>query len=100
MQDDANSLHRRLFLGGTAALSVLGMAGAAYAQEPKGKADAKGSAADTVRVSRAIADFVTGFDLAKAPPEVVARSRAVFIDTVGVMLAGSHEEASHLVVKW
>ncbi len=99
MQDDANALHRRLFLGGTAALSVLGMAGAAYGQEPKGKgkADAKGNTADTVRVSRAIADFVTGFDLAKAPAAVVERSRAVVIDTVGVMLAGSHEEASHLV---
>ena len=93
-----NSFDRRSFLGGTGALTVLGMSGAARAQEQKGKAAAKGGGSDGPRISRMIADFVTGFDLAKAPPEVVARSRAVIIDTIGVMLAGSHEEASHLVV--
>ena len=51
-----------------------------------------------MRVSQAIADFVTGFDLDKAPQQVVERARTVIIDTVGVMLAGSHEEAFHLMV--
>ena len=72
------------------------------AQEaPRGKEapKAKGkAAANAVRVSQAIADFVTGFDLKTVPQPVIDRARAVFIDTVGVMLAGSHEEAAHLVV--
>ena len=65
--------------------------------EPKAKAKAK-AAASAVRVSQAIADFVTGFDLKTVPQPVIERARAVFIDTVGVMLAGSHEEAAHLIV--
>jgi 2-methylcitrate dehydratase PrpD len=87
---------RRLVLGG--ALATLGMT-AAHAQESKGKARAAakpGGAIDGKRVTQVVTEFVTGFDLAKAPPDVVARARAIFIDTVGVMLAGSHEEASHL----
>jgi 2-methylcitrate dehydratase PrpD len=95
MQDGTSSLDRRTLLGGAGALTVLGIAGAA-AQE---KGDAKGAGADAIRVSRAVANFVTGFELAKAPPEVVARARAVIIDTIGVMLAGSQEEATQLAVE-
>ena len=96
------SVDRRRLLGGSA-LAMLGMTGTARAQEakdePKAKAKAEGQAASRrVRVSQAIADFVTGFDLKTVPQPVIERARAVFIDTVGVMLAGSHEEASHLVV--
>src|SRR6185369_6813708 len=39
--------------------------------------------------SRTIADFVTGFELKSAPPIVIERARIAFVDTVGVMLAGS-----------
>ena len=89
-------------LGG-GALAVLGMTGdcawrrkhRAASEAPKAKGKA---AANAVRVSQAIADFVTGFDLKNVPQPVIDRARAVFIDTVGVMLAGSHEEAAHLIV--
>src|SRR5437773_2640359 len=52
MRDDAASLDRRIFLGGSGVLTVLGMVGAAQAQEPK----AKGQASETNarRVSQAI----------------------------------------------
>jgi 2-methylcitrate dehydratase PrpD len=105
MPNDANSLDRRLFVGGSGALTVLGITGAAMAQEPKAQEpQAKGKAKpmslrDGQRVSQAIADFVAGFDLARVPQPVIDRARAVITDTVGVMLAGSHEEVSHHVVK-
>ena len=98
MRDHANSLDRRRFVGGSGALTVLGMAGAAMAQEPKAKDKAKMGGTDAKRVSQSVAEFVTGFDLAKIPQPVIDRARMVFIDTIGVMLAGSHEETSHLVV--
>jgi len=44
---------------------------------------------NAVNPSRIIADFVTGFDLQHAPPLVIDRARVAFVDTVGVMLAGS-----------
>jgi 2-methylcitrate dehydratase PrpD len=55
--------------------------------------------ADARRVSALIADFVTGFDIKAVPQPVIDRARTVFIDTIGVMLAGSHEEVSHLAVE-
>ena len=42
-------------------------------------------------LSRKIADFLAGFRLADAPPTVVDLARIAFIDTIGVMLAGSRE---------
>jgi 2-methylcitrate dehydratase PrpD len=86
------------------------MAGAAQAHAPQAKeapkakdapqpkATGKAREANAIRVSQAIADFVAGFDLKTVPQPVIDRARMVFIDTVGVMLAGSHEEASHLIV--
>jgi hypothetical protein len=47
-------------------------------------------------LSERLADFVAGFDLKRVPPEVIDRARVAFIDTVGVMLAGSREEVSRL----
>jgi 2-methylcitrate dehydratase PrpD len=103
---------RPLALLGASAGAMLGMAGAAHAQAPKdepkakdapqpkakGKAgQGKASQGSAVRVSPAIAEFITGFDLKTVPQPVIERARMVFIDTVGVMLAGSHEEASHLI---
>ena len=100
MNDRNTSVDRRRLLGGSA-LAVLGMTGTAHAQETKGEPKAKAkakAAASAVRVSQAIADFVTGFDLKTVPQPVIERARAVFVDTVGVMLAGSHEEAAHFIV--
>ncbi len=98
-RDRTKAVDRRLFVGGTGALTVLGIAGAAHAQtakqEPKMQAK---SAANAMRVSHAITQFVTGFDLSGVPQPVIARARMVLIDTIGVMLAGSHEEVSHLIV--
>jgi 2-methylcitrate dehydratase PrpD len=95
------SVDRRSFVGGST-LAVLGMASAAHAQAQapsKGESKAKGKAkgGNSVRVSQTIADFVTSFDLKTVPQPVIDRARMVFIDTVGVMLAGSHEESSHLI---
>lgn len=103
---DDPAFDRRALLGG-GAMTLVGMTGAAFAQDTKGAptAKAKGKAGEgktaegnAVRVSQAVADFVTGFDLKSVPQPVIDRARAVFIDTIGVMLAGSHEEVSHLIV--
>src|SRR5689334_10308291 len=102
--DDDHSFDRRLFLGAGGALTVLGMAGAAHGQGPQAKDEAKSKGksaapeANAVRVSQTIADFVTGFDLKTVPQPVIDKARAVFVDTIGVMLAGSHEEVSHFIV--
>ena len=90
------SVDRRQF-SAAAPLTVLGMTGAALAQSKQQRAEGEGqrqgrARPNAVRVSQGIADFVTGFDLKTVPQPVIDRARAVFIDTVGVMLAGSHEE--------
>src|SRR5207237_7937453 len=62
----------------------------AWAQQP-GEPGAK-------QLSRLLADFIAGFELKNAPPEVIDRARVAFIDTMGVMLAGSREEVAHLAL--
>ena len=57
-------------------------------------ADAEGR-----KISQLIADYVAGFDLKAAPPIALDRARIAFIDTIGVMLAGSHEQVSRIVVE-
>ena len=47
--------------------------------------------------SQVIAEFITAFDLKNAPPLVIERARTAFIDSIGVMLAGSREPASDMV---
>jgi 2-methylcitrate dehydratase PrpD len=82
-----SSLRRRDFVlgGGAAALLAPSLA---FAQAP----------ADAPKLSRAIAEFVTGFTLADAPPLAVERARTAFVDTVGVMLAGSRQTVTAIVV--
>ena len=46
-----------------------------------------------------LAEFVVGFDLKQVPPEVIERARVAFIDTIGVAVAGSHEEVAHIVAE-
>jgi 2-methylcitrate dehydratase PrpD len=76
---------RRLFLAGSAAAVLLPRAGHA---QPSG---------GTAMLSKRIAEFTVGFDLKAAPPLAIERARLAFIDTVGVMLAGSQEKAADIV---
>jgi 2-methylcitrate dehydratase PrpD len=52
---------------------------------------------ESPRLSGRIAEFATGFDLKNAPPKAIETARTAFVDTVGVALAGSTEEAAGLV---
>ena len=47
--------------------------------------------------SERIAAFVAGFALEQAPPELTGLAETAFVDTIGVMLAGSREPAARLV---
>ena len=51
-------------------------------------------------ITEDIADFVASFDLKTAPPELLPRVRDAFIDSFGVMLAGSREESAQLAARW
>jgi 2-methylcitrate dehydratase PrpD len=83
----APSLHRRDFVVGGGAAALLAPS-FAFAQAPAG----------APKLSRAIAEFVTGFALGDAPPLAVERARTAFVDTVGVMLAGSRQTVAGIVV--
>ncbi|HEY7296826.1 MAG TPA: MmgE/PrpD family protein [Xanthobacteraceae bacterium] len=91
-----NALHRRQLLeagaGALAAVATLDAPAPLLAQQSG--AAATNAAGRTL--SDRLADFVAGFDLKRAPPEAIDRARAAFIDTIGVMLAGSREEVSRL----
>jgi 2-methylcitrate dehydratase PrpD len=96
MDHRMRSIDRRLFLGAGAS-SLLAMPALAQ-QSTGGEAPKAGAAAGaTQRLSQVIADFVTGFDLKTVPAEVVNRARVGITDTVGVMLAGSRQEVSHIL---
>ena len=92
-QDDTHPVDRRLFLAGTGALAMAGMSNTASAQQGGSKA------MPDKRLRQMLAEFVVGFDLKTVPTEVVAHAREGFVDTVGVAIAGSHEEVSHLVAE-
>lgn len=47
-----------------------------------------------------IADFVCSFSLKAAPVELLPRVREAFLDSFGVMLAGSREESGQIVARW
>jgi 2-methylcitrate dehydratase PrpD len=48
-------------------------------------------------LTQILAEFIVGFDLKHVPPELIERARVGFIDTLGVMLAGSQEHVSSIV---
>jgi 2-methylcitrate dehydratase PrpD len=97
MDDETSLVDRRLFVGGSA-LALFGFPGAALAQEtrrdPERAAEGSGEAK---RLAQVLAEFIASFDLKTVPPEVIERARLAFIDTVGVMLAGSRQEVSRIV---
>ena len=91
-------LDRRIFLGATAALLRLPNTSSAQ-QKSSAPVAAKGSVVmpSAVSPSKIIADFVISFDLQHAPPLVIDRARVAFVDTVGVMLAGSQLPPADIV---
>jgi 2-methylcitrate dehydratase PrpD len=47
-----------------------------------------------------IAVFVDSFSLSNAPVELLTKAREAFLDSFGVMLAGSREESAQLAARW
>ncbi len=47
-----------------------------------------------------IADFVVSFGLKAAPAELLPRVREAFLDSFGVMLAGSRESSARIAARW
>jgi 2-methylcitrate dehydratase PrpD len=101
MDEWMQSIDRRLFLGTSAstlmALPALAQqnAGAEAAKPSESKPAATGEQAK--RLGRVIAEYVVGFDLKDAPPEVIDRARVAFTDTLGVMLAGCRQDVSRIL---
>jgi 2-methylcitrate dehydratase PrpD len=60
-------------------------------------ASASMTVSEPARLSEIIARFVIGFDMGSAPSAAAANARRAFIDTVGVMLAGSAQPAAAIV---
>jgi 2-methylcitrate dehydratase PrpD len=92
--DDSNAVDRRSFLGGSA-MALLAVS-EALAQQPSVGTPRPGGE-DAKKVTAVLAEFVAWFDLKAAPSEAIDRARVAFIDSMGVMLAGSREEVSHLI---
>jgi 2-methylcitrate dehydratase PrpD len=59
----------------------------------------EGNAGEAKSKSEVIADFITGFDLDAAPQELIGIAETAFVDTIGVMLAGSREPAARKVTE-
>jgi 2-methylcitrate dehydratase PrpD len=98
MANDNSSdvIDRRIFLGaGTS--SILGLPTLAIAQQQSGPAAQPAPTSPRKPLSETIAAFSTGFALRDAPPGVVQRTRTAFVDTVGVMLAGSQLPPADIV---
>jgi 2-methylcitrate dehydratase PrpD len=98
MDEQMQSIDRRLFLG--AGASTL-LALPALAQNASGEtskaSEPKPAAGQAKRLGQVIAEYVVGFDLKDAPAVAIDRARVAFTDTVGVMLAGSRQEVSHIL---
>jgi 2-methylcitrate dehydratase PrpD len=98
-EHEKSALDRRFFLGASAstlgALTTFGLPGIALAQQqPAGAA----KAAEAKKLTQVIAEYVAGFEFKNTPAEALKQSRIGFIDTLGVMLAGSREEVAHIVL--
>lgn len=94
-RDNGHPFDRRLFLAASGALALMGAPGAVRAQAGGG---GKPAALDK-RLRQILAEFVAGFDLKQVPPQVIERARVALIDTIGVAVAGSHEEVAHIVAE-
>jgi 2-methylcitrate dehydratase PrpD len=100
MDERMHSIDRRLFLGAGAStlmgLPALAQQTGAEAAKP-GEPKPATAALQGKRLGQVVAEFVVGFDLKDAPPEVINRARVAFTDTVGVMLAGCRQEVSQIL---
>src|SRR3954469_21282255 len=92
-QDSLGSVDRRFVLARAAALTLVAASGSVLAQ-PGG-----GQAMPDKELRQKLAEFVVGFDLKNVPAHVVERARVAFIDSIGVAVAGSHEEVAHVVAE-
>jgi 2-methylcitrate dehydratase PrpD len=92
MQHD-NDIDRRLFLGAATA-ALLSASNTALAQQPQSPKANEGAGGKPTQL---VSAFVAGFDLSNAPPLALERARTAFIDTMGVMLAGSRTEPAAIV---
>jgi 2-methylcitrate dehydratase PrpD len=90
---EQNSIDRRLFLAGASAL--LASSTATHAQEKPQPP----SGGDAVKPTQRTVDFIGNFDVKRVPPLVLERARTAFVDTVGVMLAGSRSEPAALMLE-
>src|SRR5436190_2483087 len=94
-EQDDHAFGRRVFLAGSSALALtLGIRNAS-AQE----AQTKPAAAGGKELRQVLAEFIVAFDLKQVPADVVELARLGFIDTVGVAIAGSHEEVAHIAAE-
>jgi 2-methylcitrate dehydratase PrpD len=89
--DQSYAFGRRVFLAGSGAIALMG-ASKAMAQDTADKA----AAIPGKQLRQITAEFAAGFDLKQVPPEVIELARLAFIDTIGVAVAGSHEEVAHI----
>jgi 2-methylcitrate dehydratase PrpD len=95
-KDLSGSFDRRAFVGASTA-TVLELPSFSLAQQQRQSEPLVVSEPATPAPSQGIADFATGFDLKNAPPIVIERARIAFVDTVGVMLAGSQSSPADIV---
>jgi hypothetical protein len=89
------NMRRREFIGVVGGgLAMSAWPHAAHAQQA---AQPPANGASAIRPAQIIADFIVNFDLRNAPPVVIDRARIAFIDTIGVMLAGSQHSPTDIV---
>lgn len=86
-QNPMNLLDRRVFCTGTAAAFLV----------PNAARGETATSGESRHLTGKVAEFAAGFDLKAVPAPAVERTRVAFIDTIGVMLAGSREGAAEIV---
>jgi 2-methylcitrate dehydratase PrpD len=89
------TVSRGLFLAASASAGVLGSA-QLVAADPTSPAS---PAAPAIDPARAIAAFASGFDARSLPALAVQRANLAFIDSLGVMIAGSRSEPAHIMAE-